>query len=52
MSWSSLYLNNLKFKKNLRFVDIEGIDEHHCLNSLSSQCCVPIEEATTTTFIV
>jgi hypothetical protein len=45
-------LNKLKFKKNLRFVDINGIDEHHCLYSLSSQCCVPIGEATTTTFIV
>jgi len=54
MVWSSLYLNDLKLDGDLRYVDIDAIVDHHCLNFLSSQCCVLCGEAKlpTTTFIV
>ena len=32
MSWSLLVFNELRWQVVVRFVDIGGIDDHHCLN--------------------
>ena len=34
MSWSFFVFNGLRSEVNARFLDIGGIVDHHCLNSL------------------